>query len=59
VKPAARPIEIRLYARGKNAWAWIVFETGGRKLDGGVTKGARETAELAAQAAKSRAEASR
>jgi hypothetical protein len=59
VKPTARPIETRLHARGKNAWGWTVYEVGGRKLDGGVTKGSRETAEQAARDAKSRAEASR
>jgi hypothetical protein len=59
VKPVQRAIETRIHTRGKNAWGWIVYEVGGRKLDGGTTKGSRETAELAAQEAKARAEAAR
>jgi hypothetical protein len=59
VKPAPRPIETRIHPRGKNAWGWTVYEVGGRKLDGGVTKGSRETAETAAQEARTRAEAAR
>lgn len=57
--PSPRAIETRLHTRGKNAWGWIVYEVGGRKLDGGTTKGSRETAELAAQEAKARAETAR
>ena len=59
MKPPQRTIETRIHTRGKNAWGWIVYEVGGRKLDGGTTKGSRETAELAAQAAKAKAEAER
>jgi len=59
VTPPKRAIETRIHPRGKNAWGWIVYEVGGRKLDGGTTKGPRETAEQAAQAAKAKAETDR
>jgi hypothetical protein len=59
VKPTTRPIEARLYARGKNAWGWTIFEVGGRKLEGGLVKGSRETAQEAADAAKARLAAAR